>query len=186
MGNGIFAGLGPLLVQVCLAAFIVFMAMCVDLASGLYKARVRGEVHSSWGLKRSVQKFILYEGAILIAGGIDILFLTCRVMAVAGCTLLHGVAVFTGFIAVLLCIVEIWSLREKADEKTRKDINRAGELINSLIDRKQLAAAVGKAVAANLAHLRSTQCEDGGVAAGAPHNTSNLGISNLGHQASAQ
>lgn len=147
MGNSIFTGVGLLLVQVCLAAFIVFMAMCVDLASGLYKARMRGEVHSSWGLKRSVQKFILYEGAILIAGGIDILFLTCRIMAVVGCTLLNGIAIFTGFIAILLCIVEIWSLREKADEKTRKDINRASELIGSLIDKKQFAEAFGKAVA---------------------------------------
>lgn len=142
MENWIFAGVGLLLLQVCLAAFIVFMAMCVDLASGLYKAKLRGEVHSSWGLKRSVQKFILYEGAILIAGGIDVLFMMCRVMEVVGCTLLNGIAVFTGFIAVLLCIVEIWSLREKADEKTRKDINRASELIGSLIDKKQLAEVI--------------------------------------------
>lgn len=156
MENSIFTGVGLLLVQVCLAAFIVFMAMCVDLASGLYKARMRGEVHSSWGLKRSVQKFILYEGAILIAGGIDILFLTCRIMAVIGCSLLNGIAIFTGFIAILLCIVEIWSLREKADEKTRKDINRAGELIGSLMDKKLLAEALGKAVADSLQAKRAS------------------------------
>lgn len=146
MEHPIFNGIGLLLAQICLAAFIVFIAMTVDLASGLYKAKIRGEVHSSWGLKRSVQKFILYEGAILIAGGIDVLFLTCKVMAVVGCEVLNGIAIFTGFIAILLCMVEIWSLREKADEKTRKDINRAGELIESLIDKKQLTEAVGKAI----------------------------------------
>lgn len=150
MEHPIFNGIGLLLAQICLAAFIVFLAMGVDLVSGLYKAKLRGEVHSSWGLKRSVQKFILYEGAILIAGGIDILFLTCKVMAVVGCEILNGIAIFTGFIAILLCMVEIWSLREKADEKTRKDINRAGELIESLIDKKQFTEAVGKAILSSI------------------------------------
>lgn len=152
MENPIFNGIGLLLAQVCLAAFIVFIAMGVDLASGLYKAKLRGEVHSSWGLKRSVQKFILYEGAILIAGGIDILFLTSRVAQLVGCDILSGIALFTSIIAILLCIVEIWSLREKADEKTRKDINRAGELIGNLIDKRQVAEAVGKAIAESIGH----------------------------------
>lgn len=160
MENPIFDGIGLLLAQVCLAAFIVFIAMGVDLASGLYKAKIRGEVHSSWGLKRSVQKFILYEGAILIAGGIDILFLTCRVMPLVGCDVLNGIAIFTDFIAILLCMVEIWSLREKADEKTRKDIKRAGELIGSLVEKKQIADALGKALVEALGHSDSTPTEE--------------------------
>lgn len=156
MDDEILNGLGRLLLQVCIAAFIVFVAMTVDLASGLYKAKIRGEVHSSWGLKRSVQKFILYEGAILIAGGIDVLVLTCRVTALIGCDVLDGIALFTGLIAILLCIVEIWSLREKADEKTRKDIHRAGELIGGLLDRQQIGEAIGKAIAASLSYQAKT------------------------------
>lgn len=147
MENPIFDGIGLLLAQICLAAFIVFVAMGVDLASGLYKAKIRGEVHSSWGLKRSVQKFILYEGAIIIAGGIDTLFLISKVGRIIGCDAITGIAIFTSVIAILLCIVEIWSLREKADEKTRKDINRAGELIGSLVDKRQLAESIGRAIA---------------------------------------
>lgn len=48
MNNEILNGLGQLLLQVCIAAFIVFVAMTVDLASGLYKAKIPGEVLSSW------------------------------------------------------------------------------------------------------------------------------------------
>lgn len=147
MEANVFDGFGTLLAQVCLVASIVFFAMTVDLASGLYKAKVRGEVHSSWGLKRSVQKFILYEGAVLIAGGIDMLFMTCRIMKLIGIDIIHGIAIFTCVIGILLCVVEIWSLREKADEKTRKDINRASELIGNIIDKKQIADALGKAIA---------------------------------------
>lgn len=152
METPILTGMGPLLTQICIAAFIVFLAMAIDLASGLYKAKIRGEVHSSWGLKRSVQKFILYEGAILIAGGIDTLVLICHLAAVIGCDTLSGIALFTGLVAILLCIVEIWSLREKADEKTRKDIDRAGELIESIIDREQVADIVAKAFAESIKH----------------------------------
>lgn len=159
MEHPIFDGIGLLLAQVCIAAFIVFLAMAVDLTSGLYKAKLRGEVHSSWGLKRSVQKFILYEGAILIAGGIDVLVLTCRVTTLIGLDLLTGIAFFTGLIAILLCIVEILSLREKADEKTRKDINRAGELIESLVDKKQLADTVAEALADSLKHPDGSDSE---------------------------
>lgn len=146
MENSIFDGMGLLLAQVSLAALIVFLAMAVDLASGLYKAKLRGEVHSSWGLKRSVQKFILYEGAILIAGGIDILFLMSHVAVLVRCEALAGIAIFTSLIAMLLCIVEIWSLRETADKKTQKDIARAGELLGGIIDRRQIAEAIGKAI----------------------------------------
>lgn len=157
MEQTLFNGIDLLLLQVCIAAFIVFVAMSVDLASGLYKAKMRGEVHSSWGLKRSVQKFILYEGAILIAGGIDVLVLTSRATALVGCNTLNGIAIFTSVIAILLCIVEILSLKEKADDKTRKDINRAGELIESLVDRKQIADIVAKAIAEAFLHHNNPQ-----------------------------
>lgn len=139
-----------LMPQICAVTVIVFIAMLVDLVSGLYKAKVRGEVHSSWGLKRSVSKFILYEGAILIAGGIDTLLCCSRLLQAVNLTLLHGVALFSYLIGILLCVVEMWSLKEKAEEKTKKDVNRAVELVGSLINRKQLADAISQAVADSL------------------------------------
>lgn len=160
MENPIFNGMGLLLAQVCLAAFIVFVAMMVDLASGLYKAKIRGEVHSSWGLKRSVQKFILYEGAILIAAGIDILFLTSHFMQFIGCEALTGIAIFTSLVAVLLCVVEIWSLREKADEKTRKDISRVSDMIGTIIDKRQFSEALTKAITEALKSKNSNNEQD--------------------------
>lgn len=150
MEQTIFNNIGMLLFEVCVAAFIVFVAMSVDLASGLYKAKLRGEVHSSWGLKRSISKFILYEGAILIAAGMDVLFLMSKVFVLCGLNFLEGVAIFTCVVAIVLCIVEILSLREKADEKTRKDIGRVSEMVENIIDRKQLSAAIAKAIAESI------------------------------------
>lgn len=152
-----FEGIGYLLAQICLAAFIVFIAMTIDLGSGLYKAKLRGEVHSSWGLKRSVQKFILYEGAILIAGGIDVLFLTSHVAKLLGCDAIAGIAIFTCMIAILLCVVEIWSLREQAEEKTRKDLNRAGEILGTMLDKKRIADAIGTAIVEGIKQANAQQ-----------------------------
>ena len=52
---------------------IVFFAMMIDLASGLRKAKIRGELRSSQALKRSITKFITYEGSMIIALGVDML-----------------------------------------------------------------------------------------------------------------
>ena len=59
-----------IIVVVCI---IVILAMTIDLISGLNKAKQRGEIRSSWGLKRTLNKFIMYMGSLLIAGSIDVL-----------------------------------------------------------------------------------------------------------------
>lgn len=135
-----------LLPQICAVTVIVFIAMLVDLISGLHKAKIRGEVHSSWGLKRSVSKFILYEGAILIAGCIDTLLCNSRLLSAIGIELLQGVAMFSYLIGILLCIVEMWSLKERAEDKTQKDLNRAADLLTSMVNKKQLTDAISKAI----------------------------------------
>ena len=56
-----------------MAMLIVFFAMMIDLASGLRKAKIRGELRSSQALKRSITKFITYEGSMIIALGVDML-----------------------------------------------------------------------------------------------------------------
>ena len=43
------------------------------------------------------------------------------------------------------CIVEIWSMREKADEKTRKNINHAIGVVAEAISKEQ-AVDIAKAI----------------------------------------
>lgn len=135
-----------LLPQICAVTVIVFLAMLIDLISGLHKAKMRGEVHSSWGLKRSVSKFILYEGAILIAGCIDTLLCNSRLLSAVGMQMLQGVAMFSYLIGILLCIVEMWSLKERAEDKTQKDMSRAVDFLSSLVNKSQLTDAITKAI----------------------------------------
>lgn len=133
-------------ILVVLACIIVFFAMMIDLASGLYKAKQRGEVRSSWGLKRTVSKFIMYEGGMLIAFGVDVLIYFSRLFEQIGLRIITGAPVVTCLVGVFLLFVEIKSIREKADKKTQKDFSEAGELLAKLLESKTFKDAVTQAL----------------------------------------
>lgn len=128
------------------ACIIVLIAMAIDLASGLHKAKIRGEVRSSWGLKRSVTKFITYEGGMLIAFGVDLLIHLSRIFELFGLTIIIGVPVVTCLIGIYLLVVEFMSICEKSDKKTKKDFSEAGELITKLLNSKTFKDAFVKAI----------------------------------------
>lgn len=101
-------------------AFIVVVAMSIDLASGLYKASLRGERKTSFGLQRTTLKCITYLGSILICYGIDVLIHLGKLWEALGWDWLIGVPVFALIIGVFNCIVELYSVREKANSKADK------------------------------------------------------------------
>lgn len=131
---------------VVMACLIVFVAMMIDLGSGLYKAKQRGEIRSSWGLKRTLSKFIMYEGGMLIAFGVDLLIYFSRLIELIGLTTIVGVPVVTCLIGIFLLVVEFMSIRERSDKKTKKDFSEAGELLAKLIESKTFKDAVAAAI----------------------------------------
>lgn len=133
-------------VLMVIACIIVFFAMMIDLISGLYKAKQRGEIRSSWGLKRTLTKFITYEGGMMIAFGMDALMYFSRIFELFRLSVINGVPVITCIVGVYLLIVEFKSIREKADEKTKKDFSEAGEIIQKLFESKTFKDAIVKAV----------------------------------------
>ena len=101
-------------------ALIVVVAMGVDLCSGLYKASLRGEKRTSFGLQRTTLKCITYLGSILICYGIDVLVHLGKLWEAIGWQWLIGVPVFALIIGIFNCVVELFSVREKADSKADK------------------------------------------------------------------
>lgn len=138
--ENILCGTSSMFAVVVIDCLIVLMAMCVDLCSGLYKAKQRGEIRSSWGLKRTLSKFIMYEGGMLIAAGIDLLIHFSHIYKLFNITALESTPVITCLLGVFLLIVEFLSVREKADEKTQKGISRVEELAVKAITKDDLAA----------------------------------------------
>ena len=134
------------LIIIVIACFIVLFAMAIDLASGLAKAKVRGEIRSSWGLKRSLIKFITYEGGMLIAAGIDLLISLCNVMALVHLEILEGIPIVTCMVGIFLLVVEWLSVREKADEKTKTEFSRVEKLAKTMVSRQELVDALTDAL----------------------------------------
>lgn len=129
----ILHNLKPMVTIVALAMLFVLLAMIIDLFSGLWKAKQRGELRRSEALKRSLTKFIHYEGGLLIAAFVDILIYFSRVYTLFHLDILETIPVVTILIAIFLLVVEWLSLREKAEEKTKKDQEKVASAIVNII-----------------------------------------------------
>lgn len=148
MGN-IFVGTESMISIVVAACIVVFLAMIIDLGSGLMKAKQRHEIRSSWGLKRTLNKFIMYEGGMLIAAGVDLLIHFSHLLQLFHLDLIYGIPVITCLLGIFLLLVEFLSVREKADEKTKTEIARAADAASKLISADDLAEAIAKAIELN-------------------------------------
>lgn len=144
--NELFVDTGNMISIVVIACLIVLGAMIIDLVSGLQKARQRGEFRSSWGLKRTLTKFITYEGGMLIAAGVDLLMHFCHIMELFHLSTLAGVPIVTCMLGIFLLVVEFISVKEKADQKTRTEFARVGEIAANMVNKDELVEALTKAI----------------------------------------
>lgn len=135
-----------MLAVVVVACVVVLIAMSLDLASGIYKAKQRGELRTSQALKRTLSKFIAYEGGMLIAAGVDLLMCLSRLPELFGLVTIQGVPVVTCLVGVFLLVVEFISIREKADAKTKKQISDTAELLAEMMKNDTLKKVLETAV----------------------------------------
>lgn len=142
----VLTGTGYMLVIIVLACLIVLGAMIIDLGSGLYKAKQRNEIRSSWGLKRTLSKFIMYEGGMMIAAGVDILIHLSRLFVLFHLDAVQGVPLITCLVGIFLLVVEFLSVRERADEKTKTEMSRVAELAAKMVDKEELVEALTQAI----------------------------------------
>ena len=101
-----------LLTVVVFEMFIVMVAMGWDFASGYYKAKLRGEERNSYGMRRTVSKFILYAGSVCIACGIDSVCYVCRFWEFIHLPFLTNVPVVSSIVTVFILITEVRSIWE--------------------------------------------------------------------------
>jgi NADH:ubiquinone oxidoreductase subunit 6 (subunit J) len=142
----ILEGTDILLLIGAIVSIIVLVAMMIDLASGWQKAKQRDEAHNSYALSRTLNKFLLYEGGILIAMCIDLLLHLCHFWTLLGISLLTSVPVVAILLGIYLCVVEFLSLREKADEKQRKHFAQVESAAIKLLSKDELVEALAQAI----------------------------------------
>ena len=109
---------------------LVLFAMSWDFASGYYKAKLRGEDRNSYGMRRTVSKFILYAGSVCIAWSIDAVCYVCK---------------FWEFIHFSF-LTEIRSIWEKADAKQLRQAAKSAALIGSVLNKDMLKDAFTEAL----------------------------------------
>lgn len=151
------AGMRDMLLMIAMCCSVVLFAMIVDLASGLYKAHIRGDARRSEALKRSAYKFLTYEGGMMIAACIDILMHFARFFSLVGLHALDNVAVVTIMIGIFLCIVELLSIRENADKKTHAQMSKVEKAASTLTEK-----AVDRIVDAILEKVTNKITKDNG------------------------
>jgi len=101
-------------------AIVVLLAMMIDLAAGIHKAKLNGEPITSDGWKRTVMKFIIYEGGLLIGAFLDASLQASHFWEIFGLEKMVNVPIFATIVTAYLLVVEWWSVREKADVKKRR------------------------------------------------------------------
>ena len=145
-GTNVFNGLGGMVIVAVMAMLVVLFAMSVDLVSGIRKAKLRGELRTSTALKRTLTKFISYQGGMIIALGVDLLIHMSQLLHLFGLTAIYGVPVVTCLVGVFLLVVEFISVREKYDAKTKKEMQEAASFIAKLVENDNMRAALKAAL----------------------------------------
>lgn len=142
----VLADIGQMLSVIVVAMVIVLIAMAIDLVSGVNKAKANGQMRTSWGLKRTISKFVMYEGGLLIAAGVDILMHSSHLYDLLRLEALRGVPFITCLVGVFLCVVEFLSVKESADIKMQKEFADAGKLLGNVFSKEDLREAIKDAI----------------------------------------
>lgn len=131
----IFEGLGLMYMLAVIVMITVAVAIGIDFVSGWRKAKLRGDEHTSYAASRTFTKILIYEGIVLIGICMDTMihFAWAQFMDSAYYAPLASVA-----FGLILCIVEAWSVKEKADKKQRKRMEDAASALAAILDKETI------------------------------------------------
>lgn len=141
-----FEGIYEILILTIFEFFVVLIAMGWDFCSGYYKAKLRHEERNSYGLRRTVSKFILYAGSMCIASGIDSICYVCKFWEFIHLSPLSRVPVVTSIISVFILVTEVRSIWEKADAKQRRQANKTAQLVSKVLTKDILTDVLANAI----------------------------------------
>lgn len=129
----IFEGLGVMYLLSVIVMIAVVVAMAVDFVSGWRKAKIRGDDHTSYAASRSLTKFLIYEGILIIGVCIDTMIHFVWFMFMESNYIVPLMSIAWG---IILCVVEGWSVKEKADKKARKRMDEAATDLAKVLDKE--------------------------------------------------
>ena len=140
------SGTNTLIFGMAVVMVVVFLAMCIDLAAGLYKASLRGEVRRSEVLKRTGYKVAVYEGTIFIASFVDLMIHIAKLPLWFGWNIVYGIPIVTILLGIYWCAVEFLSVREKADAKTHSNMSKIEKIASQVLTREEWVSILAEAM----------------------------------------
>ncbi len=138
--NNLISSMLPQITSLAVVYMLCFVAIILDLISGIRKARKRGKTRSSYALRKTVDKVIRYYSMLLVITAIDIVQMTAVMQwdAATG----HGIPAmplltFVG--AIFVGFIELKSIYENSEEKEQARIEEAAGDLSELL--KKIAKA---------------------------------------------
>jgi len=125
--------------------FYVLVLVCIfaDLISGIRKAKKRGEARTSKGIRMTVEKTISYYLFLIVFTVLDMVSVICCIHSLIGIPI---APYFTGIGTIIVAIIEVISIFENADRKTKKKIDQVSDIVNSLYKDEKIVSAIKDAV----------------------------------------
>lgn len=136
--------------------FAVFLAVLVDLWSGLRRSRRLGIQLKSKGLRSSLKKFNDYCLFILIASLIDMLLYAFTTHELIGISSVPWLTLIAGIASIG---IEGWSIYENADKKRQQDIRIAIDNLATLAKTKGDASVILQHLASRMEQVNCSEEE---------------------------
>lgn len=113
---------------------LVFFVVCLDLISGLQKAKRRGKLRSSYAMRKTVDKLVRYFSMLLVITAID----AVQMLAISQWDLSTGhhlpILPFLTFLAAMFVgFIELKSIYENSEEKEQARFEDAADALGKLI-----------------------------------------------------
>lgn len=125
--------------------FLVLAAAAADLASGLRKARRRGETTRSRALRRTVDKLARYYNVLIVLTVVDAMQITAAVFlrSVEGYDV-PTIPIFTLIGSLGMAFIEVKSIFEKGDDKEKQQLAELAALLETLATDNRLKRILEK------------------------------------------
>lgn len=146
-----------------IACIVPLVLIALDLWAGLAKARQRGELRSSIGYRRTVDKARRYYNMMFAVQMVDVVQMIATFhLEMEGAIDLPQFPIFTYVYLLFIGFVEIKSIYETNEEKERARLQEAGRLLYRVAKSKD-AMALATAIGAYLNKSNSNEDDDKGT-----------------------
>lgn len=125
--------------------FLVLAAAAADLASGLRKARRRGETTRSRALRRTVDKLARYYNVLIVLTVVDAMQITAAVfLRTVESYDIPTIPIFTLIGSLGMAFIEVKSIFEKGDDKEKQQLAELVSLLETIADNDRLKRIIEK------------------------------------------